>query len=251
MMLVTIVSVCLWRRRCDASWRWFWAGAALWTVAVAVKFAIAIPLNEPLLRHLRSSLPHWAYLTAGSIYGGVLTGVTEVLFVFIAALIWRSMTATAPRAAGVGVGAGAFEAALLALVAALTTIGVSQSRAGWSAALLAPAVERIIAILCHVASRLLTILAVASRRWSLFWYGFLLMSAMDGLAMTFYLTGSVRTLSPWAMEARLVPFGLISIPIIRWCINNWPTCPEQSMNPSVIGNSGEGVGGLPQESECR
>ena len=115
MMLVASASVWFWRRRCDESWRWFWAGAALWTVAVAVKFAIAIPLNEPLFRYLKSSLPHWAYLTAGSIYGGAMTGVTEVLFVFIAALIWRPMAASASRAAAVGVGAGAFEAALLAI----------------------------------------------------------------------------------------------------------------------------------------
>jgi hypothetical protein len=57
MMLVAMASVWLWRRRCDESWAWFWAGAALWTVAVVVKFAIAIPLNEPLFRHLKSSLP--------------------------------------------------------------------------------------------------------------------------------------------------------------------------------------------------
>jgi hypothetical protein len=231
MMLVAIASVWLWRSRCDASWGWLWAGAALWTAAVVIKFAIAIPTNEPLFRHLKSSLPHWAYLTAGSIYGGALTGVTEVLFVFVAALIWRSMAATASRAAGVGVGAGAFEAALLAIGAALATIGIGQGKAGWSAVLLTPALERVIAILCHVASRLLVIMAVASRRWSLFWCGFFLMSAMDGVATLFYLTGQVSSLSPWAIEAMLVPFGLVSIPIIRWCINNWPVGPDQSTPP--------------------
>jgi hypothetical protein len=27
---------------------------------------------------MKSLLPHWAYLTAGSIHGGAMTGVTEV-----------------------------------------------------------------------------------------------------------------------------------------------------------------------------
>jgi hypothetical protein len=171
-----------------------------------------------------------------------LTGVTEVLFVFIAALIWRSMAATAPRAAGVGVGAGAFEAALLAIGGAVAAVGIGQVRSGWSAVLLAPAMERVIAILCHVASRLLVIMAVASRRWSLFWYGFLLMSAVDGVATLFYLTGQVGKLSPWVIEAMLVPFGLVSIPIIRWCIDNWPIRPEPSTSPSVVGDGLEEQG---------
>ena len=70
MMFVAIAGVSFWRRRTGVPWRWFWVGAALWTVAVAAKFAIAIPLNGPLLKGLSSSLPYWAYLTVGTIYGG-------------------------------------------------------------------------------------------------------------------------------------------------------------------------------------
>ncbi len=122
MMIVAGASVWFCRRWTHAPWRWFWVGAALWTVAVAVKFAIAIPLNHPLLSGLKSSLPYWAYLSLGSIYGGALTGVTEVLFTYIAGLRWRQMAATADRAVAVGAGAGAFEAALLAIAAAAATL---------------------------------------------------------------------------------------------------------------------------------
>ena len=103
-----------------------------------------------------------------------------------------------------------------------------------------PAVERVIVILCHVSSRLLAIMAVASRRRSLFWYGFLLLSGIDGAATVLYLTGQTGqagTLSPWITEAMLAFFGLISIPIIRWCMANWPIPPDQSLSPSVVGNS--------------
>ncbi len=221
MLVVAGVSVWFCRRRTQAAWRWFWVGAGLWTIAVIVKFAVAIPLNNPLLGALKSSLPHWAYLTLGMIYGGALTGLTEVLFVYLAGLRWRKLAATAERAAAIGVGAGAFEAALLAIAAAAASLVVGAGATTWSAAL-APAVERVIAILCHTASRMLTLLAVTKRRWIYFGYGFLLLSGVDAVAMWMYLTGQVGKLSPWIMEAMLAPFALVSIPIIVWCVKRWP-----------------------------
>jgi hypothetical protein len=198
-------------------------------VAVAVKFAVAIPLNGPLLTGLKSSLPYWAYLSVGTIYGGVMTGITEVLFTVVAALIWPRMAATAPRAVAVGVGAGAFEAALLAIVAAAGTL-ISGFGATTLLGALVPAIERIIAIFCHVASRVLALMSVASRRWALFWYGFALLSGIDAVAMYLHLSGKVNTLSFWTAEAMIAPFALISIPITRWCISHWPPGLEPSAN---------------------
>lgn len=225
MMLVAMASVWFWRRRSGVAWRWFWVGAALWAVAVAVKFAIAIPLNKPVLEGGKALSPHWAYLTTGTIYGGVMTGITEILFTLIAALIWRQMAASAARGVAVGVGAGAFEAALLAVVAAIGPLVAGGSGPTWSIAL-APAAERVTTILCHVASRGLVLLAVARRRLAIFWYGFLLLSGVDAVAMFFSLTGRADTLSPWTMEALIAPFGLASIPITIWCIRRWPAMPD-------------------------
>ena len=238
MMLVAIAGVSFWRRRTGVPWRWFWVGAALWTVAVAAKFAIAIPLNGPLLKGLSSSLPYWAYLTVGTIYGGVMTGITEVLFTFIAALVWPRMAATAPRAVAVGVGAGAFEAALLAIGAAAVTLIAGVGAGTWIGAL--SAFERLIAILCHVASRVLAPMAVASRRWVLFCYGFLLLSAVDAVAMYLHLSGRVSTMPPWTIEAVIAPFGLVSIPITRWCIRHWPSASQPSASATAVS---EGDGG--------
>jgi uncharacterized membrane protein YhfC len=168
MMLVAVASVWFWRRRTGVAWRWFCVGAAVWAVAVAAKFAIAIPLNGPVFKGLKGLLPYWSWLTVGTVYGGALTGVTEVLFTLIAALIWRRMAATAARGVAVGVGAGAFEAALLAIVSAVGRIAAGASGVTWGI-LLAPATERLIAILCHTATRALVLLAVARRRWKLFW----------------------------------------------------------------------------------
>ena len=251
MMLVAFASVWFWRRSSGVAWRWFWVGAAVWTVAVAVKLAIAFATNGPVLLASKPLLPRWAYLTVGTIYGGALTGVTEVLLTAVAALIWRRMAADAARGVAIGVGAGAFEAALLAtgagVVAVLISMGVklgedvSASAMTWATAF-PPAIERATAIACHTASRALVLLAIARGRWSLFFYGFALLSGLDALVMFLYLTGRVGTMSPWAMEALLVPFGLLSIPITIWCIRQWPQRPlergkhqDESLAGRVVG----------------
>jgi hypothetical protein len=131
------------------------------------------------------------------------------------------MAATAQRAVAVGVGAGAFEAALLAIFAAAGALMLGAGPAsGFGAAV--PVVERLIAILCHVAARVLALMAVASGRWLLFVYGFLVLSGIDAVAMWLHLSGKLDTLSFWAMEAMIAPFALVSIPITRWCMKHWP-----------------------------
>jgi hypothetical protein len=239
MLLVAIASVTIARLRTGAAWRWFWAGAALWTVAVAVKFAIAIPLNGPLLKALQASLPHWAYLALGTVYGGAMTGVTEVLFTLLAALIWRRMASTAARAVGIGVGAGAFEAALLTIAALSAAFLVPDAGiTNWSV-MLAPASERLVAILCHTAARVLVLLAVASRRWTLFWAGFLLLSAVDAVAMYLPLSGQLTLLSQWTVQAIIAPFGLLSIPIILWSVGHWPAAqPAAASEPPAGQDAG-------------
>jgi uncharacterized membrane protein YhfC len=229
MLVVAGVSVWFCRRRTQAAWRWFWVGAGLWTVAVAVKIAIAIPLNGPVMVGLKPMLPYWAYLTVGTIYGGAMTGLTEVLFVYLAGLRWRQMADTAGRAAAIGVGAGAFEAALLAIAPVVATLAAGEGAATWSVAL-APAAERVIAILCHTASRMLALLAVAKRRWIYFGYGFLLLSGLDAVAMYLILTGQTGKSSPWIIEAMFAPFALVSIPIIGWCVRRWPEGGDATMH---------------------
>jgi uncharacterized membrane protein YhfC len=226
MLLVALAAVAYWRRRTGVAWRWFWAGAAVWAVAVAVKFAIAVPLNAPLLGALARSLPRWAYLAAGSVYGGLMTGVTEVLFTLIAALLWRRWASTAARAVAVGVGAGAFEAALLAVAGGIAAVAAGAGATTWSVAF-APAAERLIAILCHVAARTLVLFAVARGQAAPFWYGFALMSGIDAVAMFLHLSGRVATMSPWAIEALLLPFAAVSLPLTAWCVRRWPAARER------------------------
>lgn len=224
MFAVAAAAVTYWRRRTKTPWRWFWIGAAVWTVAVVVKILIALPLNGPIVDGLRATSPTWLYLILGMAYGGLLTGLTEVQFTYWAGLRWRSLTSTPERAIAIGIGAGAFEAAMLALAVAVSA--VAGKSLPWLL-ILAPVVERIIALLCHVASRALALLAVARQNRRLFWLGLLLLSGVDAVAMLFHLTGWVRTLSPWVLELLLAPFAVLSVPVIVWCIRHWPTTEDE------------------------
>jgi uncharacterized membrane protein YhfC len=247
MVVVGIGAVLLWRMRSGAKWRWFWVGAAVWTVGVVLKFAFAIALNRPVLAGLKDVLPETAYLAVGSIYVGLLTGIFEVGITLVAALIWRQMAQDAARGVAVGVGAGAFEAILLglgtaiAVVAALAVGGQAEDELTTALAstarttpllwLVAP-VERVIAILCHTSSRALVLLGVARKSW--FWpftWGFLIMTAIDSIAGYVHLSEQVGKMNTWWIELAIAPAALVSIPILAWCVRNWPaferTAPDE------------------------
>ena len=245
-VLVVGASVLYFRRKSRAGWRWLWVGAAIWTVGVGLKFAWAVPLNAPILRMVKHAVPPAAYLPIAALYIGLLTGIFEIGVTLLAGFIWRKMAADAPRAVGVGVGAGAFEALLLGLaslsVGAVVASGLAPDALTAeltaptlmnSAAWLCGPVERIIAILCHTSSRALTLLTVATRRWRYFWLGFALMTVLDGIAGYFLLSGAARTVSAWWIELAIAPFGIAGVPIILWCVRRWPAASAPQGEPAV------------------
>jgi uncharacterized membrane protein YhfC len=237
MVLVAVLFLVGWKVGSQTQWRWFWAGAAIWTVGVALKFACALLLNTPVLAGLKSLLPHPGYVGLGALYIGLLTGIFEIGVTLAAGRKWPSLARDANRAVAVGVGAGAFEAILLGfaslagvLVAMSNLPGSEQMRQGLAAATattpfvwLAGWVERTIAILCHTSSRTLVLFSVAKRRGAFFWYGFLLMTLLDGVAGFAYLSGAVTSISLWWIELAIAPFALASVLIIGWCLRHWPS----------------------------
>ncbi|MGA2443388.1 MAG: hypothetical protein ABSH08_20745 [Tepidisphaeraceae bacterium] len=208
-------------------WRWLWCGALLWAIAVAVKFLIAIPLNGPLLGALQKHLPKPLYLTLGSSYIGLLTGVTEVAITLAAGMVWRRLASDVRRAVGIGLGAGAIEAVLLGL--SVMAGNVAMAAQGMSlptvtaTTILAPTLERIMVIPCHAVVRAMALFTVASGRWWWFWGGFAFFSAIDGLAGFYYLMNWVNTVNPWLLELPLIVFPIISIPLLRYLWRHWAT----------------------------
>lgn len=247
MIVVGGAAVGIWRFSSRVPWRWFWIGAAVWTVGVALKFAWAILLNTPILGALRTGVSHGLYLALGSVYIGILTGVFEIGVTLIAGLLWRGMARDSARGVAVGVGAGAWEAALVGIatsvsaIVCLVTIGPTQDQvlaATTSAASMTPLfwlagpVERVLAVVCHAASRALVFAGIARGRWGWpFTIAFLLMSAIDAVAGYCHLAGLLGQISTWWIEFAITPAALASIPLLLWSIRHWPAYEKQKPAP--------------------
>jgi hypothetical protein len=88
-------------------------------------------------------------------------------------------------------------------------------------------VERLICVLCHTSSRALVLLGVARGRWGWpFFWGFLILTAIDSVAGYAHLTGILGKTSVWWIELAIAPAAVVSIPVLIWCVRNWPETAE-------------------------
>jgi hypothetical protein len=235
MIVVALAALFLWRRLAAPSFRWFAIGAGLWLAAVVLKLVVSGVTNPAILSALQPRLGPQLVAVFGGLAIGVQSSLFEIGLTFIAVLIWRRLGLTSDRAIAIGVGAGAFEALLLGLSQLVSTLlalgGVEGTEAirqqldpavlptlFW---LLAP-VERVIAILTHAGSRALVLLGTAHRRTWLVVAGFGVFAALDSIAAGSQLIGIGARNSLWLVEAALLPIGLISLAILRWCHQRWP-----------------------------
>jgi hypothetical protein len=218
-----------------ASWKWLLLGAGVWFVGVVFKFIVALLANTPVLELFKSMFGQFGYLALGATYIGLLTGVFEIGITLAFALLIRSIYEDRDRALSIGLGAGLVEALLIGFSSIgnyLTVVTGTASTDAIMGALaqavavtpvlwLVSPVERIIAILCHVSSRILVLYGFMRRQYRYFWAGFALLTALDAIAGYFHLAGLINKMSLWWIELILLPFAIISIPIIIWCYRHW------------------------------
>ncbi len=224
MVLVGALALLFWRRRTRVAWTYFGIGAALWAVGVALKFGWAFAFNKSILQAINRALPEPAAWVAGALYVGLLTGVFEIGVTLLAAKRWAFLSQNSERAIAVGIGAGAFEAIILGLVVALASLasGPQAAAAGSVSLMVLPAVERILALLCHASSRAMVFFAVAAQRprWAL--WGFILMTGLDTVAALFLLSKEPAAMNPWHPELAFLPFALVSIALLIFLSKAWP-----------------------------
>lgn len=235
MVLVAALAVFFWRRVSTAGFRWYWIGAALWAVAVAVKVACALATNAAAIGFLKHHLPHPLLVASGGLFLGVQSSLCEIGFTLLAVVFWRQLGREAGRAIAIGVGAGAFEAFLLGAAqiaaAALAVAGLSVSE-GIAAEMAKAAavtplvwlvgpVERAIAILCHASCRALVLLGFVQRRPMMVFWGFAIFTMLDGIAGAAHLSGMLARFSVWWVELAISPFALVSLAILAWLWRRW------------------------------
>jgi hypothetical protein len=219
MMLVGLSAFLL----CKAIWRrplrLFGLGALLWTISVAVKFAIAIPLNRPLDALLHRAFPKHPADLVFWIYLGLLTGITEV-GIFLALAKWFQRRQWSwEDAASIGVGFGAIEAILLALAVALPVAMGKITDPGT----LVPVLERFLTIFIHAVTVVAPIYAVTRRKWGWFAFAFIHKSGVDAVAAYAMLAGNnLLAMHPWRVELGIFgPFAYIAIPILLMLKKRW------------------------------
>lgn len=234
-VLITLVMLLWWRRNIDASWKWLLLGAGVWLVGIILKFIVAMIANTPVLSLLQSALEQTGYLALGAVYIGLLTGVFEIGITLAFALLIRAMYRDRNRALSIGLGAGLVEALFIGLSSIGNYLTVQAGAANSDAimASLAQAVamtpllwlvapiERIIAILCHVSSRMLVLYGIRVKKYRYFWTGFAILTLLDAIAGYFHLAGLINKISLWWIELLLVPFAILSIYVINWCYKCW------------------------------
>jgi hypothetical protein len=192
-------------------------GALLWAIAVEGKRFIAGFIEQPLSGAFQNHLPYLPnsmHLALGSVYIGLLTGITEPVVTLAAGLLWRPLAYDARRAVGIGLGAGAFEALYFGLLAIVASGNMIGSQAGFGVSVLIPVAERIILIPCHTVVRVMTLYAIATRCWSWFWGGFAIFTAMDSIAGFYQLTN--HKMNSWLIELCFLPFSVISVVLLRY-----------------------------------
>lgn len=252
MMMVASAAVIYWYHVSKLQPRWFWVGAGLWTVAMALKIVCSLLTNKAAIGFMKESLSYPLMVLGGGLFLGIQSSLFEIGLTLLAVLIWRQLGRDATRAIGIGTGAGAFEALLLgmasfvAILAYLSRLpGTEKMREGIDAVaaatpcfwLLGP-IERMIAILVHASSRALVLLGVTKRRHMLVFWGFLIFTLLDGVAGAVLVSGKIGKISRWWPELAFLPFALISIPILRWCYARWCRGGEDGIEPETSAQQG-------------
>jgi hypothetical protein len=223
MVVVGAVAVFIVWRRWRISWRVWCGGAALWAVAIALKFGFNLVANGPVNRWLHAALPQTWADPAYWCYVGSLTGVCECGIFLVAAPLIKRRQWSWREALSLGVGFGAIEA-----VAAGILFSLRASQAGaWGclttgAEAMSPAFERLITLPIHAAAAVMILRALIDRKWRWFWVSFAYKSTVDTVAVWLILSGTSLLYSLWLREwLCFAPFAVIGVLVLLYLRRRW------------------------------
>lgn len=243
-MLLVAAAFIVYSLRRGSGWRYMVYGALAWTVTVAVKFAIAIPLNPLVMNALYTKGQLWSpgnllfYL-----YVGAMTGVTEVLLTWLLLRYTQLGKVSWPKALGFGIGFGAFEAMLLGLVSLLGTATALLTEWLPASSLpsivqainilvgLVPVVERFTVILAHLLCNVLLFYGVVKGQSRWFWASFAFKSLLDSVAGFAQVWGTQTLVKLWTIEGIILVMGLAALWWTRRIRDRYPEPQEAAAQP--------------------
>ncbi len=210
-LLVGLLAGIYWQRKRHPRKSAFSWGALTWAVAVGLKFAIAVPLNPPLIRYLTMHFSNSAGTVIFSVYLGLLTGIFECLIPYYAIRFSRLKEYSYNDALAFGVSFGAFEAILVGFYALIKTNGYLGNL------LLLPVgtVERLSVIVIHAVTCLLLFVSVRHRQTMYLWFAVTIKTIIDGIAGAFLVSGTIRDVGAvWIHELIIALFALASLALV-------------------------------------
>jgi uncharacterized membrane protein YhfC len=216
-------------------WGYLLLGMVGWIVTVAVKFAFAIPVNPIVLNETAAFSEPWKGIVL-FLYGGLMTGLTEVLLVWIVLRYTQLAKVTWSRVVAFGLGFGAIEALLLgagSLTAAMVGIFATDilpevartelAKADRLAVQLAPISERFFTCLGHLATCVMIFYAARVPRIRWFWWALIYKSAIDGVATLAHTHGFLgSTVNLWIIEGIVVVWALAGVAVTLAIRRRWP-----------------------------
>lgn len=222
-------------------WKYLVFGALMWFGTVAVKFVLAIPINPILYRVLTGGANEGIGVLVFDLYVGTLTGLTEVLIVWLVLRYSRWGQVEWKRALAFGIGFGAFEALLLGVSSLASTLvallmpqeipaaALSQFKMAENVLLgIAPIIERFFTIWVHILSNVLLFYAVVIKQARWFWLAFVYKSLIDAWAAWGQLAGMTATVEQvWVLEAVVIVWGVIGWLGTRWVQTRYPNATSE------------------------
>lgn len=224
-MIAIAVAIIFFARRSGCPWRYLGLGALAWIVTVPILKQQGAALIEPVV-YGALYVPD-ALLAPGSllfyIYVGALTGLTEVLLIWLLLRYTRLGRVPWVKALAFGVGFGSFEALFLGISYLATIVtALTNPQAVTEAGLvnlklmsnplfgLAPIADRIGAILVHIFCNVLLFYGVASgqARWP--WISFAYKSLVDAIVGFAYFWGTQTLPKLWTIEGLILALGCVA-----------------------------------------
>jgi uncharacterized membrane protein YhfC len=214
-------------------WRYLGLGALAWLLAIILKFVWALALNQTIYTALQSVLPSSLADPIFSLYVGALTGLFEVLLLWLVMRYTRLGQMTWSHALAFGIGFGAVEALLLGVQSLLNSLFAIAAPAMLPLGpdlvaqmnnplyQLAPVIERFFAILLHIFACLLVIYGARTRQARWFWLSFAYKTGIDTVAAFAQVRGLVTYPTIWAIEAIVALWGIAGWLGIRWLHKRW------------------------------
>ena len=214
-------------------WRTLGLGALAWVLAIILKFVWALAFNQTIYTALQSVLPPSVADPVFSLYVGALTGLFEVLLLWLVMRYTRLGQMTWAHALAFGIGFGAVEALLLGVQSLLNSMFAIAAPAMLPLGpdlvaqmnnplyQLAPVIERFFAVLLHIFACLLVIYAARTRQARWFWLSFAYKTGIDTVAAFAQVRGLVTYPTIWAIEAIVAVWGILGWLGIRWLHKRW------------------------------